>query len=207
MLSVALTGGIGTGKSVALARFAELGTPVVEADTLAHDAIAPGTPGAAAVRERFSEGVIGPDGCVDRVRLGALVFDDSQARRDLEAIVHPAVYRAIREWMRAREASGARMAIAEIPLLFETGHEGDFACVVVTACAEAEQVRRAMARTSLSETEVRRRIEAQGPLDDKVRRADYVIWTDGTIEDTRVRAAAVWDALNRRAVMGSDSTT
>jgi dephospho-CoA kinase len=202
MLSVALTGGIGTGKSVALARFAELGTPVVEADALARDAIAPGTPGAAAVRLRFGDGVIGPEGQVDRSRLAALVFTDEQARRDLEAIVHPAVYRAIHEWMRAQEASGARMAIAEIPLLFETGREGDFACVVVTACAEAEQVRRAMARTSLSETEVRRRIEAQGPLDDNVRRADYVIWTDGTVEDTRVRAAAVWEALNPLAIVG-----
>jgi dephospho-CoA kinase len=202
MLRVALTGGIATGKSVVLASFAELGTPVVEADTLAHDAIAPGTPGVAAVRQRFGDGVIGPDGRVDRVRLGALVFDDSEARRDLEAIVHPAVYRAIDEWMRTQAASGACMAIAEIPLLFETGHEGDFACVVVTACAEAEQVRRAMARSNLSEPEVRRRIAAQGPLDDKVRRADYVIWTDGTVEETRVCSAGVWDALNRHAVMG-----
>jgi dephospho-CoA kinase len=202
MLSVALTGGIGTGKSVALARFAELGTPVAEADALAHDAIAPGTPGDAAVRLRFGDGVIGPDGRVDRVRLGALVFDDRRARRDLEAIVHPAVYRAIDEWMRTLEASGARMAIAEIPLLFETGHERDFACVVVTACGSEEQVRRAMARSNLAESEVRRRIAAQGPLDDKVRRADYVIWTDGTVEDTRVRTAAVWDALNRRTFVG-----
>jgi len=202
MLRVALTGGIGTGKSVVLASFAELGTPVVEADALAHDVIAAGTPGAAAVRLRFGDGVIGPEGQVDRARLGALVFKDDQARRDLEAIVHPAVYLAIHEWMRAQEASGARMAIAEIPLLFETGHEGDFACVVVTACGRDEQVRRAMARSNLGEPQVRRRIAAQGPLDDKVRRADYVIRTDGTVEETRLRAAAVWEALDRRAIVG-----
>ena len=202
MLSVALTGGIATGKSVVLALFAELGTPVVAADSLAHDVIAVGTPGAAAVRLRFGDGVIGPEGRVDRVRLGALVFEDRDARRALEAIVHPHVYRAIDEWMRRQEASGARMAVAEIPLLFETGHEGDFSCVVVTACGRDEQVRRAMVRSHLREAEVRRRIAAQGPLDDKVRRADYVIWTDGTVEETRVRAAAVWDALDRRAIMG-----
>ena len=202
MLSVALTGGIATGKSVVLALFAELGTPVVEADSLAHDAIAPGTPGAAAVCQRFGDGVIGPEGRVDRVRLGALVFEDRDARRALEAIVHPHVYRAIDEWMRRQEASGARMAVAEIPLLFETGHEGDFSCVVVTACGRDQQVRRAMVRSNLREEEVRRRIAAQGPLDDKVRRADYVIWTDGTVEETRVRAAAVWDALDRRAIVG-----
>jgi dephospho-CoA kinase len=202
MLRVALTGGIGTGKSVALARFAEFGTPVVEADALAHDVIAPGTPGAAAVRLRFGDGVIGPEDRVDRVRLGALVFADEQARRDLEAIVHPAVYQAIHDWMGAQEAMGERMAIVEIPLLFETGREGDFSCVVVTACGGEEQVRRAMARSNLAESEARRRMAAQGPADDKVRRADYVIRTDGTIEETRARAAAVWEALNRRASVG-----
>jgi dephospho-CoA kinase len=202
MLRVALTGGIGTGKSVVLARFAELGTPVVDADTLAHDVIAPGTPGAAAVRLRFGDGVIGPEGQVDRSRLGALVFADDQARRDLEAIVHPAVYRAIDAWMRAQEANGARMAVAEIPLLFETGHEGDFTCVVVTACDGEAQVRRAMARSRLSEAEARRRVAAQWPVDDKVRLADYVIRTDGTTEETRARAAAVWNALDRRTSVG-----
>jgi dephospho-CoA kinase len=203
MLRVALTGGIATGKSVALARFAELGTPVVEADSLAHDVIASGTPGAAAVRERFGDGVMSPDGGADRVRLGALVFDDRQARRDLEAIVHPAVYLAMHEWLRARESNGARLAVVEIPLLFETGHEGDFSCVVVTVCDQETQVRRAMARTGLSEADVRVRIAAQWPVDDKARRADYVIRTDGSIEETRMRTTSVWEALNRRATVGS----
>lgn len=199
MLKVALTGGIGTGKSVALAIFAELGTPVVDADTLAHDALAPGTPGAAAVRLRFGDRIIGPGGQIDRARVGTLVFGDDRARRDLEAIVHPAVYETIHAWMRTQETNGARMAVAEIPLLFETGHEGDFACVVVTACEGEEQVRRAMTRSGLSEDEARRRIAAQGPVEEKVRRADYVIWTDGTMDETRARTAAVWGALSSRA--------
>jgi dephospho-CoA kinase len=202
MLRAALTGGIGTGKSVVLARLAELGAAVSNADALAHEALRAGSAGAAAVRARFGEAVLGPDGGVDRPRLGAIVFADDEARRDLEAIVHPAVYAEIREWMRRREQDGTRLAIAEIPLLFETGHEGDFECVVVTACSDALQVQRAMARSGLSEAAVRRRMEAQWPSPKKVRRADYVIWTDGSIEDTRRRTTAVWDALNRRADVG-----
>jgi dephospho-CoA kinase len=199
MLRVALTGGIGTGKSVVLARFAELGAAVVDADTLAHEALRAGSPGCAAVRQRFGDEVLEPDGEVNRPRLGALVFADDRARRDLEAIVHPAVYQAIGSWMRAREREGARVAIAEIPLLFETGHEGEFSCVIVTACEEGEQVRRAMARPRSSEAEVRRRMAAQWPTAEKARRADYVISTDGSIAETRRQTESVWEALNRRA--------
>lgn len=202
MLRVALTGGIGTGKSVVLARFAELGAAVVDADTLAHEALRAGSLGCVAVRQRFGDEVVGPGGEVDRARLGALVFADDQARRDLEAILHPAVYQAIEAWMRAREGAGVRIAIAEIPLLFETGHQGRFSCVIVTACAEGEQVRRVMARSRSSEAEVRRRMAAQWPSAEKARRADYVISTDGSIEETRRQTEAVWEALNRRADMG-----
>ena len=198
MLRVALTGGIGTGKSVVLARFAELGAAVVDADTLAHEALRAGSPACAAVRQRFGDEVLEPDGEVNRPRLGALVFADDRARRDLEAIVHPAVYQAIGSWMRAREREGARVAIAEIPLLFETGHEGEFSCVIVTACEEGEQVRRALARPRSSEAEVRRRMAAQWPTAEKARHADFVISTDGSIEETRRQTESVWEALNRR---------
>ena len=201
MLKVAVTGGIGTGKSVVLAQLAACGAPVVDADVLVHEALRGGTPAAAEIRARFGEAVIAAGGDVDRARLGTIVFQDEQARRDLEAILHPAVYRAIEAWMRAQEADGAPVAVAEIPLLFETGHETDFDCVVVTACDGEEQVRRAVERAGLSEADARRRIAAQWPLADKVRRADFVIATDGTVEETRRQARSVWDGLQRRAAM------
>ena len=91
------------------------------------------------------------------------------------------------------------VAVAEIPLLYETGHDGDFDCVVVTACELEEQVRRVVGRSGLSEADVRRRIAAQWPLAEKVRRADFVVRTDGTIEETRSQARSVWDALMHRA--------
>jgi len=202
MLKVAVTGGIGTGKSVVLAQLAACGAPVVDADVLVHEALRGGTPAAAEIRARFGEAVIAAGGDVDRARLGTIVFQDEQARRDLEAILHPAVYRAIEAWMRAQEAGGAPVAVAEIPLLFETGHETDFDCVVVTACDGEAQVRRAVGRAGMSEEDARRRIAAQWPLAEKVRRADFVVRTDGTLEATRQAARAIWEAINRRASVG-----
>lgn len=201
MLRVAVTGGIGTGKSVVLAQLAACGAAVVDADALVHDALRAGAPAVAEIRNRFGEEIITPSGDVDRARLGTIVFGDGQARRDLEAILHPAVYHAIESWMRGREVEGARVAVAEIPLLYETGHEGDFDCVVVTACDGEEQVRRAMGRSGMSDADARRRIAAQWPLAEKARRADFVIRTDGTVEETRRQARSVWDALLRRATV------
>ena len=201
MLKVAVTGGIGTGKSVVLAELAACGAPVVDADVLVHEALRGGSPAAAEIAARFGQAVIGPGGDVDRARLGAIVFEDGAARRDLEAILHPQVYRAIEAWMRAREREGAPAAVAEIPLLYETGHEADFDAVVVTVCDGEEQVRRGVGRSGMSAAESRRRIAAQWPLAEKVRRADYVIGTDGTVEETRRQARSVWDALMRRATV------
>jgi len=199
MLKVALTGGIGTGKSVVLARFAELGAAVISADDVAHDCIGAGTPGADAVRARFGDAVMRPDGGVDRLRLASVVFRDVDARRDLEAIIHPQVRRAIAQWADARAAEGVAITVVEIPLLFEGGREADFDRVVVTACAEDEQVRRVSARSGLSADDVGRRIAAQMPLAEKVRRAHYVIQTDGDVDATRRRALEVWTDLERDA--------
>jgi dephospho-CoA kinase len=161
--------------------------------------IGAGTPGAAAVRARFGDDVMRPDGRVDRLRLAAIVFRDTAARRDLEAIIHPEVRAAIAAWGEARARDGAAIAVAEIPLLFENQRDKDFDRVVVTACAQDEQVRRVTARSGLAVDDVRQRIAAQLPLAEKVRRAHYVIWTDGSIDATRQRAADVWARLQRDA--------
>ena len=199
MLRVALTGGIGTGKSAVLVALAELGAPVLDADPLAHSVIARGTSGAAAVRMRFGDQVLFPNGDVDRRKLGQIVFGDDQARRDLEAIIHPEVYRTIQQWMDAQAALGSALAVAEIQLLFEIGKDADFDRTVVVACDQETQVRRVMRRSKLPESEVRQRVAAQMPLADKVGRASYVIWTDGTLDDTRSRTTAVWQSLMRDA--------
>ena len=183
MIRAALTGGIATGKSHVLASFARLGVPTIDADTLAHGAIAPGTPGAAAVLARFGTGLSLADGTIDRRALGAIVFADAEARRDLEAIVHPAVYGTITRWFASLPVT-TPYAVADIPLLFETNHQDDFDQVVVAACSPAEQLRRVMARDGLSEPDARARIDAQLPLESKIARADHVVWTTGTAEET-----------------------
>jgi len=199
VLRVGLTGGIATGKSYCLQHFAELRVPVVDADQLAREAVAVGSAGLTAVVERFGAEVLAPDGSLDRALLGRIVFGDSRARAALEAIVHPEVYRRISEWFVTLPAA-TRLAIADIPLLFETGHEHDFDRIIVCACDPAEQLRRVMARDRLSEPEARARLAAQWPIEEKVRRADHVIVTDRTVADTESQVRTLHERLKVEGV-------
>lgn len=194
MVRAALTGGIATGKSYALSRFAQLGAATIDADRLARDAVAPGTPGLARVAERFGAAILRRDGTLDRAALGRIVFADRTARADLEAIIHPEVYRRIGEWF-ADLPAGTRVAMADIPLLFETGQEHDFDRTVVCACSPAEQLRRLMVRDGLSEAAARARLDAQWPIDAKIARADIVIWTDIGFADTDLAVSRAYETL------------
>ena len=196
ILRVALTGGIATGKSYCLKHFAELGVPVVDADHLAREAVTMGSPGLRAIVDRFGDEVLRPDGSLDRAALGRIVFEDSRERAALEAIVHPEVYRRIREWF-ARLPSATPAAVADIPLLFETGHQHDFDRVIVAACSADEQFRRLVARDGQSEPAARARLAAQWPIDEKVSRADYVVWTDRGFAETDRQVGEVYDSLLR----------
>jgi len=192
---VALTGGIATGKSHVRARFEALGVPTVDSDVLAREAVAPGTPGLAAVIARFGPDVLDPAGALDRHRLGKVVFADPEARRALEAIVHPEVRRATEAWYASLDPVRHPYAIADIPLLYEVGRDRDFDLVIVVAAEPAAQMRRVMERDNLPEHEARQRIAAQLPIDEKVRRADYVIRTDGTVAETDRQVREVFDRL------------
>ena len=194
MLRVALTGGIATGKSYCLARFAALGVPIIDADVLARDAVAPGSPGLRAVQGRFGQSVIAPDGTLDRAAMAKIVFADHHARAALEAIIHPEVRRRIRDWFTTRPGAAA-FAIADIPLLFETGQEHDFDRVIVVACEPEEQLRRLKARDALSEEDARRRLAAQWPIEEKVARAHHLIKTDGTFADTDAQVQTLFELL------------
>jgi len=194
MLRAALTGGIATGKSYCLRHFAELGVPVVDADRLAREAVSPGSPGLAAVVQHFGREVLLADGTLDRAAVGRIVFEDSRERAALEAIVHPEVYRRIREWF-VNLPAASRVAIADIPLVFETGHNHDFDAVIVAACRPDEQVRRVMARDGLSEHDARARLAAQWPIEEKAKRADHVIWTDRSFAETDKQIADVLTKL------------
>jgi dephospho-CoA kinase len=193
MLKVALTGGAATGKSYVLDQFRRAGIPCLVADDLAHGVTAAGTEATAAIAARFGANVIAADGSVDRSSLGAIVFADPAARRDLEAIVHPAVYRAIQVGLRAFEKSGDPLAVVEIPLLYESGHAGDFDRVIVTVCSDERQLSRLMGR-GLTEARARQVIAAQKPTEEKAALADFVVRTDGEKSETDVQ---VRDILSR----------
>ena len=196
MVQAALTGGIATGKSYCLARLAALGVPTIDADKLARLAVAPGSPGLAAVIARFGEVMLRGDGTLDRPALARVIFSDRAARADLEAIVHPDVYRRIRDWFAQLPLTTA-VAVADIPLLFETGHEHDFDAVVVAACSADEQLRRLMVRDGMSEADARARLAAQFPIEEKVRRAHYVIRTDGNFAETDAEIQRVFELLRK----------
>ena len=190
MLRVALTGGIATGKSHVLARVAGRGVPTIDADLLARQAVAPGSEGERLVIDRFGDAILARDRSIDRGALGRIVFSNPQARQDLERIVHPFVYAAIERWF-ATLPAGTHAGVADIPLLFETGHEADFDLVVVTACSADEQARRLVARDGLAQADARARIATQWPIAEKVARAGLVIDTNGSIEDTNRQVDAL----------------
>lgn len=194
---IALTGGIATGKSYVSSKIKEAGVPIVDADVLSREVVAPGTLGLAAVRKRFGPDSVRRDGTMDRVRIAQVVFKDKRARLDLEAIIHPAVQRAIDDFF-AQLPKRTPFAVADIPLLFETKREGQFQSVVVVACPRELQLTRLMERSKLSKEDAERRLAAQLPIDQKVKKANHVIRTDGTFEETDAQIADLIKKLSEK---------
>lgn len=195
MLKVALTGGIATGKSYVLSQFQKRGIPCLDADQLAHGVTAAGTEATAAIAARFGPEILAADGSVDRAKLGPIVFADAAARRELEAIVHPAVHRSITAGLRAFELTGdAPLAIVDVPLLYETGSADKFDKVIVTTCPPSVQIARLVKR-GLTETSAQQRLAAQWSTDEKAARADFVIRTDGSFDDTNRQVEAILRTL------------
>jgi dephospho-CoA kinase len=142
--------------------------------------------------------VLDADGGLDRQKLAAIVFTDAEARKALEGIIHPHVSRATDQWFASLNAGKHAFAIADVPLLYEVGRDKDFDTVIVAAASPAAQLRRVIDR-GLSETEARLRITAQLPIEDKIRRADYVIRTDSTFVETDAQVRKVWETLRSQS--------
>jgi dephospho-CoA kinase len=188
-----LTGGLGSGKSTVAARLRQRGVPVIDADALAREVVAPGSPGLAEVVAAFGADVL-RDGELDRARVASIVFSDPAARQRLEAITHPRI-QALRDARLAElAASGEPLACYEVPLLFERGLERSLQPVVVVSVPEAIQIERARRRDQASEAMVRARLAAQLPLADKAARADYVIDNAGSLAATEAETDRVlWE--------------
>jgi len=174
-LVVGLTGGIASGKSTVARLFQALGVPVIDADQAARDAVAPGSEGLAAIRERFGDEMLGPDGTLDRTRMRRCVFADDAARHALEAIVHPEVRRLMD---RRLAAADAPYAISMVPLLLETGQADRVDRVLVVDTPPAKQIARARARDGSSLEVIEGILRAQASRDARLARADDVIHND-----------------------------
>ena len=187
---VGLTGGIGSGKSAFAAVLRDLGLPVVDADVVARRCVAPGTPGLAAIVERFGVGILMSSGELDRAGLARIVFGDDEARRDLEAITHPCIRAGIQDDLAALRSADAPPAVAvvEHPLLVETGGHARVDTVVVVEAPMEARVARLISGRGMTGDEARSRIAAQA--DDAARRAvaDHVIVNAGDLDDLRAEA-------------------
>jgi len=202
MLVFGLTGNIGTGKSTVARLFAERGVPVIDADQVAREVVAPGTPGLAEVVARFPA-VLTASGELDRKALADRVFADAQERAALNAILHPRIGAEVRARLDRLAARGAPVAIYEAALIVENGlHHGLDGLIVVNAPVE-EQIRRLRARDGMTEEEARARIRAQLPAQEKVKAADFVIENTGATELLRAQVARVADTLRGGWARGS----
>ena len=187
---IALTGGIATGKTYVATRLREAGVPIVDADALSREVVTPGTPALAAIRKRFGPDAVRRDGTMDRIRVGQIVFKDKRARLDLEAIIHPAVVKAINDFF-ATLPKRTPFAVADIPLVFETKRDKEFDAIIVVACPREMQLQRLMERNKLSKEDAERRLAAQLPIDQKVEKATYVINNVGSFEDLDAQVDAL----------------
>ena len=186
-----LTGGIGSGKSAAAAIFEDCGIPVVSADELSRIVVTPGSEGLAAVVAAFGEGLLTPDGELDRRKLGAVVFKDPSQRARLEGILHPRIRDSFQDVLAALEATGQHLVVYEVPLLFENNLEKQMKAVILVSAPEEQRIARVMARDKLSPDDVRARMAAQ--MDDQSRRsrAQYVLENDGDLEHLRAQVEAL----------------
>lgn len=191
MARIALTGGIAAGKSTVARRLTELGAVVIDADALSREVVAPGTAGLEAVAERFGQGVLAADGSLDRPALGAVVFDDASARRDLEAIIHPRV-RARAAELEAQAAPGTPV-VHDIPLLVETGQAQDFDLVLVVTAPQEQRIARMVGDRGMTREEARFRIAAQATDREREAAADVVLDNSGSREDLLRQVDAAWE--------------
>jgi dephospho-CoA kinase len=196
VLRVALTGGIACGKSVVSRILSQKGCVVRSADEAAHELMAPGRAAWKKIVARFGESVLRPDGTIDRGHMGRTVFSDAEARRFMNALLHPLVMAEEKRLAARLEREGrTRVFVSEAALTVEAGYASLYDKVIVAHCAPAVQVRRLMERDAIGKEEALRKIGTQMPVAEKLRHADYVIDTSGTLRETVEQTEKVYAGL------------
>jgi dephospho-CoA kinase len=207
MYLMGLTGGIASGKSVVAKRLAEHGAVHVDADVLAREVVEPGTTGLAAIAERFGPSVIAPDGTLDRPALGAIVFSDPEARADLNAITHPAVWARAKELFAAAEAADPNAVVVyDVPLLVEASSSRPmrFDLIVVVHAETETRLQRLIELRGMTRQEAAHRVNSQASDAERLAIADVVIDSNGTLAETLAQADALW-AMAAAAAMSAES--
>ncbi|HET7653835.1 MAG TPA: dephospho-CoA kinase [Acidimicrobiales bacterium] len=197
MLLVGLTGGIGSGKSTVSAMLAERGAVVIDADAIAREVVEPGQPAYDRIVERFGPAVVTDDGTLDRAAIAAVVFNDRDALKDLEAITHPAVGVRMSELM-AAEADTDHVVILDVPLLVEKATYATAGTIVVDVDPEVA-IRRLVEQRGMPEDDARRRMAAQVSREERLAKADFVVANDGSLEDLRAEVDRCWRWLSTLA--------
>ena len=193
MLIVGLTGGIGSGKSSVSARLAVLGAVVIDADLIAREIVEPGEPALAAIRDRFGDAVISPDGTLNRQGLADIVFHDPNALTDLNAIMLPRI--AARTRAEQEAAPDDAVVVHDSPLLVEQGLESAYDVILVVDCPDEVRLERLVKTRGMAEGDARARMAAQASRDQRLEVADFVIENDGSPEDLHHRVDEVWQLL------------
>jgi dephospho-CoA kinase len=194
MRVVGLTGGIASGKSTVSEMFRALGAEVIDADQVARDVVAPGTPALYDLARRFP-GVVDAAGNLDRTALGARVFADAAERRALEAIVHPRIREEVAGRIEALARAGLQVVLYDAALLIENGLHRGMEGVILVSAPEAVQRARLVARDGLDDTAISARLAAQLPLADKRAHATWVVDNGGTLDETRAQVRRIWEAI------------
>lgn len=199
MLRVGLTGGIASGKSTVASMLRDREYPVIDADVLARELLEPGQDAYREVVREFDAGILRADGKVDRPKLGAIVFSDSQRRTRLNEILHPRIRNVVAQWFAALGHAGStELAFEDAALILESGGRGNLDRVVVCWCRPEQQLARLRER-GMSLEDARRRIDAQMPIDEKRRLADEVIDCSGSLEETERQVDRAVERLKRFA--------
>lgn len=192
MITIGITGGFATGKTVVAGMFKKLGAKVIDADRIARAVVKPHTLTWQKVVGYFGKEILRRDGFINRKRLAGIVFSDSKKRRRLNQILHPAVIGEIKQIIKGGKS---KVLVVDAPLLFEAGIEGLFDRIIVVSCPKEVQEKRAKRRDKLAEAEIFQRIKSQWPLARKIKRADFVVDNSGSITGTRKRVRKMWDKI------------
>jgi dephospho-CoA kinase len=189
-----LTGGVGMGKSTTAGFFLQRDARLIDTDEIAHELVRPGRPALAKIKNEFGEKVISSGGGLKRAALAQIIFADNAARKKLEAILHPRIRERWLAQIETWRKENCKLAVVVIPLLFETQAESQFDKIICVACSAANQQKRLSERGWTPE-QIKQRIAAQMPVDQKIVRADFVVWTDGDLDSHEAQIRRVIASL------------